>query len=134
MTDPSDPLPRVFDIAENRREVLSKSEQTNDIDITTSVEIEPSTRKPLNAAGAQVRNATELADTQGSGARNTSDHAKRIDSRPEEPLTQIIATNIAVVPNPINQIRLSERPQPNFGHKAEPSARSRSSSTTSPVN
>ncbi len=127
-------LPIVVMIAEDRRDVLSKGEKTDDVDMVTSFEIEPATREPLEPARAQSWNTTEFTNTHRPRARHTPDQVQHIDSCVEEPLTEIIASNLSVVANPINQVGLSERSKSNLAHKAEPSARPRSSPTTSSLN
>jgi hypothetical protein len=56
--------PVLVDVAEDRCEVLSVGEETNDINVVDPLEVEPTARKPSAPARPQTGDSAQLTDPQ----------------------------------------------------------------------
>lgn len=119
----------VLGIAEEGGQVLSLSEEPDDVEVIIGDEIEPAAREAGHAPEPQAWNSAQLAHEWRAGSWHASDRVERGDRGPEEPLTELVAAISPVVARALDEIALGERAESSRGHPSS-NARSRSSAMT----
>ena len=119
----------VLGIAEEGRQVLSLSEEPDDVDVISDDEVEPAAREVRHAPEPQPWNSAQLFHAWRAGSWHASDRVERGDRCPEEPFTELVAAFEPVVARAFDEIGLGERAESSRDHPSS-NARSRSSAMT----
>ena len=94
-------LPVLLNVTEDCCKILGVGEQTDDVDVVASFEVEPAARKPCEPVGSQTGNAAQLAYPRGARARHPFNRSQRLDRRVEEPSAKLVAALVSVIPDPL---------------------------------
>jgi len=119
----------VLGIAEEGGQVLSLSEEPDDVEVIIGDEVEPPAREAGHAPEPQPWNFAQLSHAWRAGSWHTSERVESGDRGPEEPFTELVAALAPVVARAFDEIGLGERAESSRGHPSS-NARSRSSAMT----
>lgn len=77
-------------IAEEGWQVLSLSEEPDDVDVISGDEVEPAAREAGHAPEPQSWNSAQLSHAWRAGSWHAADRVERGDRGPEEPFTELV--------------------------------------------
>ena len=124
----------LIQVVQDRFEVVRVGEETNHSCVITPFDVELAARKASQPTGPQAVDAGRLSGPRRARASYSLDVSQRLDRSVEEALTEDVAALGSVVLASLDQVGLGQRTQSDVCHTIRPSARARSSSTTSDVN
>ena len=116
-------------IAEEGWQVLSLSEEPDDVDVISGDEGEPAAREAGHAPEPQPWNSAQLSHAWRAGSWHAADRVERGDRGPEEPFTELVAAFASVVARAFDEIGLGDRAESSSRHPSS-NARLRSSAMT----
>jgi hypothetical protein len=95
-------------IREDRREVLRLGEESDDVDVIRSDEVEPAAGKAGHATEPQTWNTAQFAEAWRACTWHPTDRLERRDGCTEESFTELVTALAPVVAGAVDEVDLGE--------------------------